>query len=265
MLPAKMMQKFEPKVCEELGCYVYLYIDPRTHKPFYIGKGQGNRVFHHLNDDRECDKVKVINEIRKSGQEPILEILKYGLTDEQALLVESTAIDLMDVEMLTNEVRGHGGNHGMRGRVEDIAATLGAEPLVIAEDHPVILINIARAFRYGMSPQAIYDATRSAWKVGEKRHRPRYAFSVYARIVREVFIIVAWVPGGSTMRGGDADGRHQLIPDRYEFVGQVADESVRKRYIGKRIDGYMALGSQNPIKYVNCGKGGETGEDEAKT
>src|SRR5665213_3879816 len=192
MLPSKMMQKFEPKVCEELKHYVYLYIDPRTGKIFYVGKGQDNRVFSHLSDEEDCEKVKVIRELRDKGMRPILEILKYGLRPEEALLVESTAIDLLDIEMLTNEIRGHGSSRGTRGRVEDIASALGAEPLVIDDDHPVILINIAKAFRYGMSPQAIYDATRSAWKVGEKRNRARFAFSVYGRIVREVFVIACW-------------------------------------------------------------------------
>lgn len=259
-----MMQKFEPKVCEAMGYYVYLYIDPRTQKPFYIGKGQGNRVFSHLNDEHDCDKVTMIREIEALKLEPILEILKYGLTEEEALLVETTAIDLLDVEMLTNEVRGHGSKNGTRGRVEDIAAMLASAPLVISQDDSLILINIARAFRYGMSPHALYDVTRGAWKVGEKRNRARYAVAVYERIVREVFVIAGWVPGGSTMRSTDADGRHELIPARWEFVGQLAEESLRKKYVGKRVDNYVAPGSQNPIKYVNCGKGGETGEDEEK-
>lgn len=30
--------------------YVYQYVDPETNKPFYIGKGKDNRMFHHLNE-----------------------------------------------------------------------------------------------------------------------------------------------------------------------------------------------------------------------
>ena len=40
--------------------------------------------------------------------------------------------------------------------------------------------------RYGMSPQELYDATRSCWKVGGKRKRAQYVMAVYQRVVREV-------------------------------------------------------------------------------
>ena len=45
------MQRFTPKVIERLKYYVYVYIDPRNDRPFYIGKGKGNRVFAHLKID----------------------------------------------------------------------------------------------------------------------------------------------------------------------------------------------------------------------
>lgn len=32
-----------PDVGEQLGHYVYLYVDPRIGEPFYVGKGVGNR------------------------------------------------------------------------------------------------------------------------------------------------------------------------------------------------------------------------------
>ena len=36
------------EVARQLGYYVYLYIDPRSKRPFYVGKGQGERVLSHL-------------------------------------------------------------------------------------------------------------------------------------------------------------------------------------------------------------------------
>lgn len=72
--------------------YVYTYIDPRSFKPFYYGKGHGSRQFSHLLDSKESEKTTRINEIRKEGLEPIIRVVAKGLTEEQALLVEKTMI-----------------------------------------------------------------------------------------------------------------------------------------------------------------------------
>ena len=62
-----MAQSFPEKLIEDLGYYVYMYSDPKTKKPFYVGKGTGNRAFSHLNfdvDDTEdsSEKLKKIDE-----------------------------------------------------------------------------------------------------------------------------------------------------------------------------------------------------------
>ncbi len=45
-----MVECFSQKTQEELKYYVYLLIDPRDDKIFYVGKGYGNRVFYHINE-----------------------------------------------------------------------------------------------------------------------------------------------------------------------------------------------------------------------
>jgi len=40
------------------GFYVYVYIDPRNHEEFYIGKGQGQRKLAHLADAGNSRKVR---------------------------------------------------------------------------------------------------------------------------------------------------------------------------------------------------------------
>jgi hypothetical protein len=241
---------FSPKACERLGHYVYLLIDPRDERVFYVGKGRGNRCFSHLKDEGESEKVEMIRALRKLGFEPRIEILKYGLTEAEALLVESTAIDLLDIEKLTNRVRGFGSRHGSRGSASEIAATLDAKPADIT--HPCLLININRMYRPNMTVHDLYDATRSAWKLGPKREKIEFALSVYGGVVREVYEISGWAPGGSTMKVRDADGRADSRSDRFEFVGQIADDAVRDRYLGRSVAHYFKPGAQNPIMYVNC-------------
>ena len=241
---------FSRKVAERLGYYVYLYIDPRDNTPFYIGKGKGNRCFAHLEDRSDTEKVQRIREIRSAKLEPRIDILKFGLSESEALLVESTAIDLVDIKKLTNRVRGHGSRRDSRGHSDEIAARLNADPIDVTD--PSILIIINQLYRHDMSVHELYDATRSAWKVGDRRTKARYAMAVFQGVVREVFEIAAWLPAGSSMRLRDADGRSPNRGARWEFVGNVADEQVRREYVNRSVGHYFPKGAQNPIKYAGC-------------
>ena len=91
-----------PEVAENLGYYVYLYIDPRTDQPFYIGKGTGTRALAHLTETGGSEKVEMIQQIREQGLEPRIDILRYGLTENEAFLVEASLIDFVG----TNRIRG---------------------------------------------------------------------------------------------------------------------------------------------------------------
>lgn len=62
--------KLTDEVTEILKSYVYVYVDPRNEDPFYIGKGKGDRLFSHLDDQSDNEKVARIAEIQRSGKEP---------------------------------------------------------------------------------------------------------------------------------------------------------------------------------------------------
>lgn len=248
---------FPPQAREKLKYYVYLYVDPRTDIVFYVGKGKGNRAFSHLRDQNECEKVRVMEELDKLGLEPRIEILKYGMTEQQALLVEATAIDLLDIKKLTNKVRGHRSHYGIRAEAKEIRSLLDKREAHI--DEPAIIINIAREFRFGMTPLELYDATRSAWPLGNKRLKAEYAISVYHGVVREVYSIAGWVPGGSTIRS-DRESPPTDISRKWEFVGKVADERVRQKYVGKAVP--YKKGAQFPVTYVNCGHSSDADGEE---
>jgi hypothetical protein len=43
-------------------------------------------------------------------------------------------------------------------------------------------------------------------------------------------------------------------PDRWEFVGTIAEDNERNRYINRYVGHLFTRGAQNPISYVNLGK-----------
>ena len=92
-----------PGVAERLGYYVYLYVDPSTSRPFYVGKGQGSRVLAHLSATGESRKVQVLEKLRREGKQPRINILAHGLRDEEtALRIEAAVIDLLGLDELAN-------------------------------------------------------------------------------------------------------------------------------------------------------------------
>ena len=64
---ARMTDDIPIEVAEQLGPYVYLYIDPRNDSIQYIGKGVGSRALSHLSDDSDSEKVVWINELKNQG------------------------------------------------------------------------------------------------------------------------------------------------------------------------------------------------------
>lgn len=162
---------FAPGVVEKIGYYVYLLIDPRSNSVFYIGKGTGQRCFAHVEEARKTqvdavgdyEKLARIREIESTGASVRIDILRHGLSEHEAFLVESAAIEL--VEDLTNRVVGHDAAERGRMSVSDINALYGAVPVNIDPGHCVVLIRINRNFEHGMTDEALYEATRKWWKV----------------------------------------------------------------------------------------------------
>ena len=244
-----MVKKLPSCVTRELGHYVYLYVDPETKKVFYVGKGKGNRMLSHASGRGKTRHDAVIRKLRRRRLKPQVEVLIHGLkSEEEALAVEMAAIDLLGLENLTNEVGGHHSSRRGRMSLDQLIALYQRKKADIRE--PVILIRIARAYRYGMSPVELYDATRATWKVGGRRKKAKYVLSVHDGIVREVYWIADWLPSGSTLKHNRPEG--DPGKGRWEFVGKVAEEKVRHKYLNHSVVHYFREHSQNPIRYVNC-------------
>lgn len=242
-----------PAVASKLGFYVYVYVNPLNDSVFYVGKGKGARALTHL-DASPQEKRRIatlISEIRAQGVEPRIDILAHALpSNTAALQVETAAIDLLGVESLTNAARGWGSTKFGRRPLSELTAHYLRRPANIRE--PAILIRITKLYRFDMSDVELYDATRSAWKVGIKRERAELALAVFEGVVREVYAITAWLPGASTFNSVQADEAGEARRRRrWEFVGTIAADDVRRRYINRYVGHLFTKGAQNPIAYVN--------------
>jgi hypothetical protein len=51
------LQAFPPGVASKLKTYVYRLIDPRNGETFYVGRGQGDRVFQHIQEQVDGDEL----------------------------------------------------------------------------------------------------------------------------------------------------------------------------------------------------------------
>ena len=236
--------KIAGEVAKILQSYVYVYIDPRNGKPFYIGKGKGNRLFTHLQDKSDIETVSRIAEIRRSGKEPRIEILRYGLSDSEARLVEAASIDLLGKAKLTNRISGY--HNGSFGRItsQRVITMLTAKKVKV--QHKAILITINRLYRSDMSKEELYETTRGIWVVGEtRRNKVEYAMALFQGIVLEVYRIEKWYPAG-TLKYNTRDSLDFKSSGRWEFSGSIA-EHIRDEYIGFSV----GKAGQNPIRYVN--------------
>lgn len=240
-------------VATRLGFYVYLYVDPVDNSVFYVGKGKNGRALVHLKADERQVIAKRIQKIRAGGMEPRIEILAHGLSNEKtALKVEAAAIDLLGMENLANAVRGHGIQFG-RLPFEEVVAHYTRKEAKIRE--PSILIRINQVYRYGMSPVELYDATRTSWKVGERAKKAQLAFAVFEGTIREVYRITGWLQAGSSFNV-HFEGKKREVRDRLEFVGTLAEEVTRKRYINKYVGLLFTPEKQHeensPHRYGQC-------------
>lgn len=243
-----MTPKIPRAVAKRLLYYVYLYVNPLDGRVFYVGKGKGSRAVAHLDGRAKKAVAKVIRTIHAAGEQPRIEILAHGLPNEAtAFRVEAAVIDALGLRSLANRVRGWRGRRFGRLPLPEAVAQYTKRKANIRE--PSILIRINELYRPEMTPVGLYDATRSAWKVGKERNKAEYAFAVFEGVIREVYRIEQWVAGGTTFTQQN-QGNLRRMPGRWEFVGTLAAESIRKRYVNRYVGHFFKPGSRNPVQYV---------------
>ncbi len=250
---------FSTPVKRDLKYYVYLYSHPDTNEIFYVGEGKGDRVFSHMKDLGESKKVEYIKDLERQGLQPKIEILIHGVEDKLSVKrIESSVIDLIGINNLTNIRSGYKSTSHGRMSIEQVNAIYGKEKAEISE--PSILFRINQAFRYSMNEIELYDYTRGQWGVNIHRaKKAQLAFSIYGGIVQEVYSILGWFKAGSTF-SVRKDNKYikrkanEKMEKRYEFIGDIAPPSIRKKYQYKSVNHYFKSGSRSSFMYLNVDK-----------
>jgi len=239
--------RFPPGVRDKLRSYVYLLVDPRTGRPFHVGRGKGDRCHRHLERARSepagterSGRYAALDRIREAeadGRQVRVDILRYGLTPAEARLVEASVADALAL-----------GQDTVLGSLRRPAIELGAElaPRArVKRRHPVVLLRVG-----GYGADTGYAAARHGWRIGQRwvdtssPRSPRWALVVAGDLVAAAYRIEAWEPSPAT------DARPGA--GRWSFVG-APDPELADRYVGRNVAGYLGSGTPVPITYVWCG------------
>lgn len=142
---ADSLEGFPPDVVAKLKTYVYRLIDPRNGETFYVGKGQGNRVFGHIRERTQLDdpsfKLRRIRDIHLAGFEVAHVIHRHGMDDQTAFEVEAALMDAYPG--LTNVAGGHGNAEYGASHAAEIVRRYSAEPAEFL--HRAMLISVNRS------------------------------------------------------------------------------------------------------------------------
>lgn len=248
-----MSEHFEEKTQLALSYYVYMLIDPETKRPFYIGKGTGDRVFAHvagsigMTDPINMKYEKILS-LRQKNLTPDHVIVRHGLSETMAFEIESSLIDSLRFigYEVTNLVDGHDADERGLMTSDEIIRKYHADELNDI-DTDCVIINISRKYKRGFSHEDIYDAAKEAWVISKSRiANLRYVLVEYRGLIVEVFEVSSWYPLGTSYLDGSGNKK---IRTRYGFNGEIAQAETRAKYINKSIAHRKKRGQASPVRY----------------
>ena len=193
---------FDEKTIQELKSYVYLLINPDTKTPFYVGKGEGNRVFDHLDEAKQgkkgTDKLDEIQAILKKNKTVDHVIVRHGLNGKTAYQIEASLIDTFRyIPSFNHFVSGNiqGGMNSIENGLmssEEVKRKYNAFPLNSIPNNTII-ININGSYKNASGTDKIYMATKERWRMKDPRAgHIKYVLSEYKGLIVEVFEVHKW-------------------------------------------------------------------------
>jgi hypothetical protein len=272
--PGPFALAFPPGVAAKLGWYVYLLVDPGSGRPFYVGRGHGDRCFRHVLSARAGRAPSVgadprseedggpddapgrgfplldrINEVEASAGPVRVEILRHGLDADQARLVEVAAHDALGLHLDPKLA-------SQRQSASELGVRL-AKRAKFKHEHPVVLLQVG-----GPGADADYEQVRHGWRIGRRwtdprsPRSPRWAVIVTGEMVVAVYRVEAWEPTPVRGRMGGVGATTAAIrptvratawatarsSSRHSFIG-VRDEELEGRYVGRSAASYLDAGA----------------------
>ena len=254
-------QQFAEIAEDQLGEYVYILSKPNF-KPFYVGKGTGDRVVAHQREAlkalksgaKPTNKTKEILEAWKTGAQIEWAIVARNLADAKtAEIIEGAIIHfskMIGYELTNQQGGAHGLMHGLVGA--RTLSELAAKPVNPQRHYKnVFLFNISNTLEQPIQTsegikRSAYDATRSCWTFSEKYRnlQPAIALGLVNGVAQAAFSIKNWwrVPG----------------TNKWEFVGEPIEATD---LVGFRFSKLLKIvGSQwlrgNPVVVEFDGRGG---------
>lgn len=255
-----MTMKFRSETIKSIGYYVYVLVDPCGNVPFYVGKGCGNRVFSHVNsvrnngaDPNDAKEVYIDSILKRNNNNEIIHyIVRYGLTHEHALLIESVLIDIFNYKLnivinpsnsLTNIYDGFYSDNGCI-TTDDLERMIAAKKANFEKGKKYLAININYLPTGINADEFIYQKVRSSWVLNPiKANQADYILATHAGVVVGVYKLDAkgWqqIPNQSSNKKRyffDQDESANLVKERQDLIGMSLSNKAR--------------GAQNPIWYV---------------
>ena len=265
-------KEFSEKIKEELGDYVYRLIDPRNGETFYVGKGQGNRVFDHAKGEIEKLKKSQNNESESTEtnqtnfkEERIKSILaeklevghiihRHKIPKDAVFHVEAAVMD--SFPGLTNLQSGYMSNETGPMSIEQIKRKYDLPEIEIEEEKDKILLINVNSLEENNDEEKIKEQVECAWRVDTKKaERADFVLAVQRGICIGAFKNNNWIPATES----EFPRLGKDVPGRYGFKAEWLSGEELTRFCGKRLGGGMLSGKripkdyqhdQNPIRYT---------------